>query len=168
MFIPNIPETANEELRKVIEELIYISKMADTTGEIDLRFTFNNPATEDEIIEFEKEIDVSFTDDYKDFLRFSNGSNLCSYKALFYNLHEMISIEKKGKVSDFPKGYVIIGGLIGDGEVVCFDKKTKKYVRFFDGSETEFNSFTDFLVDFVTFIKETVEDYVDLKKTKEN
>lgn len=157
-----IPEIRNNSLKDILEEIVYIVKKAEATGELVLQCSFNPPASESDIGECERVLNVKFTEDFKDFLKFSNGAELCYYTAGFYNIDEIVSNNDLETSEDFPSDYIVIADIIGDGEILCFSTKTNKYIRYFDGVETEYNSFLDFLVDFIPYVKEKVADYVDL------
>ena len=162
MFIPEVSENINDDLKEIIDEIIYMAKTADESGESEIQFEFHNPASDDEIAKCEKELNVKLLDDYKDFIRFSNGSQLCFTEAIFYDMDYVISINKKGKAEDFPQDYIILADITGDGEVLCFSDSTNKFIRYFDGDETIFDTFIDFMKELVSGIRDSVEEYVDL------
>ena len=159
MFIPEIPDNS---LKDILKEIVYIAQNAVSTGEYSLQCSFNPPASELDIVECEKIVNAKFTDDFKNFLKFSNGAELCFNSISFYSINEIISDYRQEKVEEFPSDYIVIADIIGDGEILCFDRKTNKYIRYFDGDEREFNSFLDFLIKFIPHIKDKVEEYVDI------
>jgi len=61
MFIPEIP---NNSLTREIEEIVKIARVVD--GKV--YFEFNEPATEAEIEETEKEFETQFPESYKDWI----------------------------------------------------------------------------------------------------
>ena len=73
-------------------------------------------------------------------MRFSNGSAIRSELAVFWGVRMI------GCCDQFlPNDLVSIGELIGDGEFLCFSKKSQKIVRENHGEITEFQSFRLFL-----------------------
>ena len=142
-----------KELNYLIQELLHLAGMLNEIRE----FEFHPPASETEIQELEQHLQVSLPEDYKNFLRFSNGARLNHFTAELYSVAEIISFSDMKKADWFPAEYVMLADIIGDGEVLCFSKKTKKIVRYFDGEEKEFETFTDFLEDMIDFIKRTAE-----------
>ena len=117
MYIPEIP---NNSLKDVLEEIVYIAQKAEETGLMHLRFSFNTPASEVDILKCEKALNINLADDYKDFLRFSNGATLCYNDAVFYSTSDIISYDELEKSDDFPSDYIMIADIIGDGEVLSF------------------------------------------------
>ena len=127
-----IPEISDNQLFEKIKEIIEIA--------IDLEeetyFEFSDASTNDEINEWQQKNGIIIPDSYKNWLLFSNGSVIDSTRAEFYGLDRI-----KAAPAAFPSDYVIIGTLVGDGEVLYFSKnnlkiysdnhgKTKEYVVF--------------------------------------
>jgi len=162
IFIPEIP---NNSLKDELEEIVFLAKTAVNSEAYEeelLTFKFNKPATEDELAAFEKELNVEFDEEYKDFLRFSNGAILCFNAAEFYNMDTVISLAKQEKEEGFPDDYIIIGEVIGDGEVVCFSKSKRNYISYFGGRETDYKNLPEFLDAAIKSIKGSLYDYIDI------
>lgn len=163
MFVPEIPDNS---LKPQLEELAYIiNKITAETDEKDqlrLKFNFEPPATESEIKDCESALGMSLPLGYKDFLRFSNGAQLCGHTAEFENISYVVAEDRLKKAPDFPKDYVFVASLIGDGEMLCFSRETGKFIRYFDGEETEYDDFYTFFNWLIRFIKDKAEDYVEL------
>lgn len=162
IFIPEIP---NNSLKSRIEEIVYLAKAAVNSEYYEeelLTFEFNQPASEDEINELEAALGVGLDEGYKDLLRFSNGAVLCFNAAEFYNTDTVISLAAQEKEDSFPKDYIMIADVIGDGEVLCYSADKKKYVSLFEGEEEEYDSFTDFLDEVIDRSRDTLEEYIDL------
>lgn len=159
MYIPEIP---NNSLKDVLEEIVYIAQKAEETGLMHLRFSFNTPASEVDILKCEKALNINLADDYKDFLRFSNGATLCYNDAVFYSTSDIISYDELEKSDDFHSDYIMIADIIGDGEILCFSRKKGIFVSYFDGEEETFDSFLDFLKNIVSFIRKNVEEQIEL------
>ena len=153
MYIPEIPDNS---LTKEINEIVEIAvKLNDIH-----RFDFYFPATENQISTIERIINYALPEDYKDFLRFSNGMLLNSHTADFLNIDRIINLYSQEKAEWFPADYIIIADIIGDGEVLCVSNKTGKFIRYFDGEETFFDSFKDVLRNIIDYIKEVDEEYL--------
>jgi len=153
MYIPEIPDNS---LIKEINEIVEIALKLNGVH----RFDFYFPATENEISRIEKIINYAFPEDYKNFLRFSNGMLLNSYTADFLNIDRIINLYNQKKAEWFPADYIIIADIIGDGEVLCISNKTGKFIRYFDGEETFFDSFKDVLRNIIDYIKVVDEEYL--------
>lgn len=121
MYIPEIP---NNSLTEEIKEIVELSKKLEKEYD----FEYAPPATEEEISAWESEHGITIPETYKDWLRFSNGSVIKNQLAVFWGI-KMI-----GSSDQFlPNDLVSIGELIGDGEYLCFSKKTGKIVRYNHG-----------------------------------
>ncbi len=162
IFIPEIP---NNSLKSELEQIVFLARTAVNSEAYEeelLTFKFNPPASEDEINKLEADLDIVFEEDYKNFLRFSNGAILCFNAAKFYNLDDVNSLAKQEKEDSFPKDYIIFGEVIGDGEVLCYSKNNRNYISYFDGREILYNSFIDLLKAVIGSIKNSLEDYIDI------
>lgn len=163
MYIPEIPDN---NLKPLLEELVYIAKKLDSevSGRDRFRvmFEFNRPATLEEIDTLEKELNVSLPTGYKEFLVFSNGAQLCGNTAEFDRTTKVAKMDKWEKILDFPQDYITIANLIGDGEILCFSKKTNKFISYYEGEETVFENFYEFFKWLLSFIRDKAEDYVEL------
>ena len=129
---------------------------------IQLKSDFNIPATTDEINNLEKDLNVFLPTGYKEFLLFSNGAQLCGHCAEFAKIERVAKINKLKKTSNFPEDYITIARIIGDEEILCFSKKTGKFIRCFDGREIIFEEFYSIFKWLVKFIRDSAEVYVDL------
>jgi hypothetical protein len=117
MEIPKIPKNT------LTEEITEISKLCKEISPERGEFysSFNPPATESEITEWETKNGLKIPESYKDWLRFSNGSVICGSLMELYSINE-IQMYDQSDIED----YVIIGSVIGDGEILCFSKSTGK------------------------------------------
>ena len=95
-------------------------------------------------------------------LRFSNGAVLCYNSAFFYNIDTILSVSSQDKEKSFPEDYIILGEIIGDGEMLCYSKKNREYVSLFEGREKHFNTFSDCLNKIIRRIRNKVGEYADL------
>lgn len=101
---------------------------------------FSDPASETEIAKWERENKIIIPEQYKEWLMFSNDSQILNNTARFFGL-KMIGI-----YDDYvPNDYVVIGELIGDGEFLCFSKTTNKIIRYNHGKSKEYQNFKEIL-----------------------
>ena len=157
MFIPNIPENS---LKSLLEEITYIAEKLEGKK----KFVFYNAATEQEIKKLEDDLQTKLPESYKEFLEFSNGARLCNLQALFLSTSEIIDNleEYQDEDEEFPDDYIIIADLIGDGEVLCFSKKTGKFISFYEDDEEEYETLNEALVDIVKMVRDVAEEIVEL------
>ena len=128
MFIGEEPKTLEEcfdRLKKGCQRL------SDECGYSDDYSFFNEPATEEEIKRYEERHNIVLPEDYKKFLRFSNGAEIMGTSMTIYGLNYCgISDEM------VPEYYCVIGEQIGDGERIAFDPETKEIFSFYNGEIT--------------------------------
>ena len=137
MFIPSIPENS---ITPEIKEIVRLSEKLCEEHD----FSFPPPATEADIVLEEQEISANIPDSYKDWLRFSNGVQL---NGLLVNFLDVKAIGKgKPRVSD---EYIVIAKVIGDGEFLCFSKKTSEIVWEDHGRIKKYGTFNAFLRRFI-------------------
>jgi hypothetical protein len=161
-FIPDIP---NNSIKEKLDEIVHIAKAAMNSYVYEaklLTFEFNPPATNDDIIKLEKALNAELDEEYKDFLRFSNGAVLCYNSAVFYNIDTVLSVAAQAKEKVFPEDYIILGEIIGDGEMLCYSKKSREYISLFEGREKHFNTFSDCLNKIIRRIRNKVGEHADL------
>lgn len=130
-----IPE--GNSLKSEIEEIVKlcVEKENESTS------YFKEPVAEGDMEKWENENDIKIPETYKEWLRFSNGSQIDGSTATFLGVDRIVVNSKY-----IPEDLVIIGHLIGDGEVLCFSKETGKFVRFFEGRENGmFDNFNEVL-----------------------
>ena len=141
MYIPQIPDNS---LTKEIKEIIDLAEQLKEKR----RFVFNESASDDDIQKWEKTNNVSIPASYADWLRFSNGSVIRGTVAEFYGL-EGIEINADG----FPEDDVVIGELVGDGELVCFSKESGKIFTDDHGETAEYENFNEILEEVIYDLK---------------
>ena len=124
MYNCNIPE--NNSLKSEIEELLKWCEKIDceTGGE---ESYFEGPIEERKMSKWEEENGVKIPESYKEWLRFSEKCQIDTNTATFWGPDKFHS-------NYVPDDLVVIGEMVGDGEVVCFSKVTGEFVRFFEGS----------------------------------
>ena len=130
-----IPE--NNSLKTEIEEILKLCKESEAEYGEKASY-FNEPVSEQEMTEWEEANGVKIPESYKEWLRFTEKCRIVSNTATFWGPKEFHS-------NFVPEDLVVIGEMVGDGEVVCFSKSSGEFVRFFEGRENgiykEFNSF---------------------------
>lgn len=130
-----IPE--NNSLKTEIEEILKLCKESEAEYGEKASY-FNEPVSEQEMTEWEEANGVKIPESYKEWLRFTGKCRIVSNTATFWGPKEFHS-------NFVPEDLVVIGEMVGDGEMVCFSKSKGEFVRFFEGKENgtyrEFNSF---------------------------
>ncbi|WP_425806717.1 SMI1/KNR4 family protein [Desulfitobacterium sp. Sab5] len=132
----------NNSLQEEIRELQELCKRMEDMEINESRF--NPPATEEEILDWERTNVNAIPESYKEWLRFSNGSQILGITARLSSLKGMVV-----KNEFIPEDMVIIGHLGGSGEILCFSKTTGKIVRLFDRERDEFDSFKDIILELI-------------------
>ena len=128
MFIGKEPKTLEECFERLKKGC---QRLSDECGYSDDYSVFNAPATEEEIKRYEERHNIVLPEDYKKFLRFSNGAEIMGTSMTIYGLNYCgISDEM------VPKYYCVIGEQIGDGERIAFDPETKEIFSFYNGEIT--------------------------------
>ena len=134
MYNCNIPE--NNSLKSEIEELLKWCEKKDCESGVEDSY-FENPIEESKMLKWEKENGVKIPESYKEWLRFSEKCEIEDTTATFQGPDEFNS-------NYVPDDLVVIGEMVGDGEVVCFSKVTGEFVEFFEGSIfRSYNNFRD-------------------------
>ncbi len=132
----NIP---NNSLTEEIKEIVALCEELTPEYGDDSSY-FSAPVVEDEIIKWESENKTTIPESYKEWLMFSNGSRIINDTANFY------AVKMFDTQCDYvPNDYVVIGELIGDGELLCFSKTTGKIIRYNHGKSIEYQSFKEVL-----------------------
>ena len=128
MFIGEKPKTLEECFERLKKGC---QRLSDECGYSDDYSVFNEPATEEEIKRYEERHNIVLPEDYKKFLRFSNGAEIMGTSMTIYGLNYCgISDEM------VPEYYCVIGEQIGDGERIAFDPETKEIFSFYNGKIT--------------------------------
>lgn len=118
-----IPE--NNSLKTEIEEILQLCKESEAEYGENASY-FNEPISEQEMTEWEETSGVKIPESYKEWLRFTGKCRIVSNKATFWGPEEFHS-------DIVPEDLVVIGEMVGDGEVVCFSKETGEFIEFFEG-----------------------------------
>lgn len=138
-----IPE--NNNLKKEIKEIVKLCEKAVSEYGAKASF-FNEGASEEEMKQWEEKNGIRIPESYKEWLRFSADCQIRQNLAGFYfpRFSEIV-----------PSELVIIGWLIGDGELLCFSKENGNFIRWFEGKvNDEFEDFRDMLKEIIRMLKE--------------
>lgn len=126
----------SSDIKKEIQEIL---KIRDEL--CDEEFVFNNPISDIEIKKWENENKITIPELYKEWLRFSNGAKLEGEFARFFGLEELIV-----NMTDYEEPIVIIGNLIGDGEILAFSIRTGEILKILGANIRRFDSFKQYLL----------------------
>ena len=108
---------------------------------------FMEPATEEEIDAWEEVTNLKMPESYKEWLKLTKTCQIRQTLAEFY-------FPATNQPEFVPEDYVMIGNIIGDGEIVCFSKNNGKFIRYFEGSiNGEFDDFKDTLKKIISMLK---------------
>lgn len=127
MYNCNIPE--NNSLKSEIEELLKWCEKKDCESGVEDSY-FEDPIEETKMSKWEEETGVIIPESYKEWLRFSEKCQISTHTATFWGPDEFNS-------NYVPKDLIVIGEMVGDGEVICFSRSTGEFVGFFEGSVCE-------------------------------
>ena len=138
-----VPE--NNSLKKEMEEIVELCEKATPEYGENASF-FHEGASEAEMSQWEKDNEIKIPESYKEWLRFSADcqirQNLAGFS--FPRFSEIV-----------PSEFVVIGWLMGDGELLCFSKKNGNFIRWFEGKvNDEFENFEDMLKEIIRMLKE--------------
>ena len=128
-------ELRNNSIKKEIEEILEIRDEL-----LEEEFVFYAPQSDVEIRTWEEKNKITIPEDYKEWLRFSDGAKLEGDFARFFGLNQFI-INR----TDYEKPIVIIGSLVGDGEILAFSIETGEILKILDGRTTIFDDFKEYL-----------------------
>ncbi len=130
----NVP---NNSLTKEIKELVRLcEQLSSDFG--DHASWFLPPASDETILNWEKQHHADIPETYKEWLRFTNEAQIRHTLAHFYGPDKFVM-----NAMGLPEDLVCIADLVGDGEQLCFSKTTGNFV-WIDHSESE--TLSDFSV----------------------
>ncbi len=135
MYDYKIPK--NNSLRKEIKKLLELCRENDEESGAEDSY-FEEAIEEQKMTDWEDANGVSIPESYKEWLRFSRKCRIVRNTATFWGPDEFHS-------NYVPDDLVVIGEMIGDGEVVCFSKETGKIILCFEGIKEEKESFAEVL-----------------------
>lgn len=117
-----------------------IEEIWDLKDELDGEFEFNPPTNDMEIEKWEKANNINLPEQYKEWLKFSNGSKIDGEFVILHRLERVI-INR----SEFDEPVVIIGSMVGDGEILAFSIVTGEILKILDGRVRRFEDFQGYL-----------------------
>jgi AAA+ ATPase superfamily predicted ATPase len=135
-------ESIENSLQSEIDELQELCQRMEDMKINESRF--DPPATEEEILGWESNYGITIPESYKEWLRFSNGAQIFGFTAQFYSIKGIVVEEKY-----LPEDLVMIGDMIGDGELICFSKETGKIFSLFEGKREDYGSFKEVLIEVI-------------------
>ncbi|MBQ3565732.1 MAG: SMI1/KNR4 family protein [Oscillospiraceae bacterium] len=130
MYVPN--NSLTDEIKSIVRSS---QKLKES-----YYFNFNDPATEEEILNWEIKNNLTIPESYKDWLRFSNGSVIANEFAHFYGTKMICA-----KNDYLPEDYVLIGEINGDGCFLGYSKITGKFIVYDHGEMIIYEDFKQFL-----------------------
>ncbi len=127
----------NNPLKEEIEKILDLCKrVEEEEGDSS---TFEEPLSEEEMTQYEKEHNITIPETLKDWYRFSRWSQICTFqhihspKGFYYNT-----------IPDKPE-LILFGSDGGEGHYY-FDKKTGKFYSYVEGDvDGEYNDFKEFI-----------------------
>lgn len=116
---------------------------------------FNPPATEQEIEELESSYGLKLPDEYKEFLRFSNGAKIGGYSCTVYGTKDF-------GVDDpmVPDEFYTVGETIGDGERIALNPEDGELYSCYNGEIEPFS----FEWEMCRLVKECEENVIECEK----
>lgn len=142
----NIPE--NNSLKKEIKKLLDLCKKNDEESGAEDSY-FEEAIEEQKMTDWERKNGVTIPESYKEWLRFSRKCRIVRNTATFWGPDEFHS-------NYVPDDLVVIGEMIGDGELVCFSKKSNEFVEYFEGKISEkYKNFSGVIKEIVRMIGDT-------------
>ncbi len=121
------------------EEIKEILAIRDELSEEE--FVFYVPASDTEIVAWEEKYKITIPEQYKEWLKFSNGAKLEGEFVRFFALNQFIINE-----TDYEEPIVIIGNMIGDGEILAFSIQSGEILKILDGNIRRFENFKQYLL----------------------
>ena len=97
---------------------------------------FMEPATEEEILEWENATNTRIPETYREWLKLTKSCQICQTTASYF-------FPKVEQPKYIPEDYVVIGYVVGDGEVMCFSKSKGNFITYFEGKVNE--EYKDFI-----------------------
>lgn len=132
MYIGEKPKSMQECFERIR------SAVGRLTGELDYwpegHCVFNPPATEQEIETLERQYGLTLPDEYKEFLRFSNGAEICGHSCTIYGTDMFGAGDAM-----VPDPLYTVGERIGDGERIALDPRDGELYSCYNGTVKMFS-----------------------------
>ncbi len=136
-------EKSDKEL--ILESYDYLKKLCGFISD-DYEYGFDEPATEEEITNWENENNVKIPSMFKEWLLLTKSCDMADRCwRIFWP-----------EVEDDEN--VLIGSFVGDGEYLYFSPKTGEFFTVFDGETEEYDSFESVLVNISFDLEEKAEE----------
>lgn len=153
--IEDVTVPAGQEFTEIMELLVHLAQeYPDECG-----MSLYEPVTEDDIRQFEEKNGITLTGELRAFYQFTNGLSMDSGNL---ELDPLAMIEQNLS-NEYEWGdtkhYVLLGDMIGDGEIILYDLDTQHIFTNDHGEEEEFEDLTT-LLDYIleVFVSGEVED----------
>ena len=117
------------EMKEIFDEIKELCK-EDMENYGERSTYFKEPATEEEILQWEKTTNIKMPESYKMWLKLTRCCQIDSTLAEFY-------FPEEEQPEYIPEDYVEIGEVVGDGEFVCFSKSKGNFITYFEGEINE-------------------------------
>lgn len=126
----------NSSIKDEIQEILAIRDEL-----LEEEFVFYAPISDIEINKWEERNKIIIPKEYKDWLRFSDGAKLEGEFAKFLGLNQLVI-----NMTDYKEPLVIIGNLVGDGEILAFSIKTGEILKIMGENIRRFKDFKQYLL----------------------
>lgn len=144
MYIPKIP---NNSLMKEIKRITELCK--SKINEYGEDSSWFEPGMSDvDIYNWESSNNISIPTSYKEWLLFSEESQIRNNLARFYKPDDFLF-----NISGIPNDLIIVGELMGDGELLCISKSDNKLVVV-DHDDIEDADFREILKDIIRILED--------------
>lgn len=144
MYIPEIP---NNSLTKEIEKITDLCKSKINEYGEDSSW-FESGLSEADIHNWESSNNTTIPTLYKEWLLFSEESQIRNNLARFYKPDDFLS-----NINRIPNDLIIVGELMGDGELLCISKSDNKLVVV-DHDNIEDADFREILKDIIRILED--------------
>lgn len=136
--------STTNSLKDEIEELLQLCEKKETDGELGKTY-FEDGISEKELSDWEEKNGVKIPESYKEWLRFTKECRIDGNTATFWGPDKFHS-------NYVPEDLIVIGEMVGDGEVVCFSKENGDFSTFFEGKGKKLNTFTAIVNDVISVL----------------
>lgn len=135
-----------ENVKKEFDEIVKLCEEAIPEYGDEASY-FKEPATEEEINNWEKTTGVKIPESYREWLKLTSSCRICGTTATYF-------FPEINQPQFIPEDYIVIGDVVGDGEVLCFSKEEGNFITYFEGEvDEEYEDFLDVLRETKRMIK---------------
>jgi len=143
-----IPEIPNNSITKELKKLTALCKKKIAEYGENSSW-FKPPMIENDIQKWETENNIKLPTTYREWLLFSEESQIRNNLAHFYRLYDF----KYNMIAVSPD-FVVIGEIFGDGELICFSKTKKSFFIYDHGDLEEKEDFRYILKEIIRIMDE--------------